>query len=157
MIGDFGSKLPPSPHANGLLLTPPFGIWHSQARPERVAVLTALACSTNQRIVSLPLIQPPAHMIHHHTKLQAAGDSFVANGMNSTLRGVPSLIAVISMCVITVPLIPQQKTAITKQFSVQIPLLNHQCPSKSLNPSSHDYKSQTPFVKDMTYAGTFMT
>ena len=118
---------------------------------------TALACSTNQRIASLPLIQHPAHRIHHNTKVQAAGDSFVANRMNNTLRGVPSLIAIISMYVITVPLILQQKTAITKQSSVQIPLLNHHCPSKSLNHSSHEFKSQIPFVKDMTYAGTFRT
>ena len=103
--------------------------------PEQVAVLTALACSTNQRIVSVLLIQPPAHTICHHTKFQAVGDSFVTNGTKEQTVS---------------------KDSNHKAVFCPSPLPNHQCPSKDLNHSSHNFKSQIPFAKDRTHAGTFM-
>ena len=126
MIGDFGSKPPPNQDASGLVLKPPFGIGPSQAKPEQVAVSTASACSTNQKIVNSLLIQPPAYMTRHHTKLQAVGDFFVASGTSSTPRGVPFSTAAMSIHATTAPLTQQQKTVIIKPSSVQIPLLNGQ-------------------------------
>ena len=133
MTAVFGSTLPPSPTASGLLLNPPSIILLSRGKLEPTDVNTALAYFTNQRIASLLLIQPPSHMSCRPTKLQAVADLFVANGTSSMLRDAPFLIADMSTYVITVLITQRHGITITKQCSVLILQLDSQYPSRSLD------------------------